>query len=230
MLKYYFINKFDTNLIDKQSNLTVGAGTINNALRKASNVIWENLDITKEARNEMLGHKSKVIWFTGLSGSGKSTLSNLIEKELHSRNILSYALDGDNLRHGLNRDLGFSSEDRIENLRRVGEVSRLLYDSGVFVLSSFISPFKSDRKNIRDLFPEGDFIEIYIKCDIDTLVNRDPKGLYKKAISGEIPNFTGIGSIYEEPEKPDIEIDTSRLSIDESVNLILRFLEEHDAI
>ncbi len=217
-------------LVDKQSNLTVAAGTINNSLRKSSNVIWENLDVTMEARNQMLGHKSKVIWFTGLSGSGKSTLSNLIEKELHSRNILSYALDGDNLRHGLNRDLGFSAEDRIENLRRVGEVSRLLYDSGIFVLSSFISPFRSDRRNIKNLFPKEDFIEIYVKCDIDTLISRDPKGLYKKAIDGEIPNFTGIGSDYEVPEKPNIEIDTSKLSIEESIAKILRFLEEHDAV
>lgn len=217
-------------LIDKQTNLTVGAGTINHGLRKSSNVIWEKHDIKRNDRNLMLGHTSKVLFFTGLSGSGKSTLSNQLEKELFSRNILTYSLDGDNLRHGLNRDLGFSNEDRIENLRRVGELSKILYDSGVYVLASFISPFARDRRNIKELFRDEDFIEIYVKCNIDSLQKRDPKGLYKKALSGEIPNFTGINSPYEEPENPDIVVDTSKLTEKESLKIIIDYLEEKHAI
>lgn len=217
-------------LIDKQTNLTVGAGTINHGLRKSSNVIWEKHDIKRNDRNLMLGHTSKVLLFTGLSGSGKSTLSNQLEKELFSRNILTYSLDGDNLRHGLNRDLGFSNEDRIENLRRVGELSKILYDSGVYVLASFISPFARDRRNIKELFRDEDFIEIYVKCNIDSLQKRDPKGLYKKALSGEIPNFTGINSPYEEPENPDIVVDTSKLTVKESLKIIIDYLEEKHAI
>ena len=217
-------------LIDKQTNLTVGAGTINHGLRKSSNVIWEKHDIERSDRNLMLGHTSKVLFFTGLSGSGKSTLSNSLEKELFSRNILTYSLDGDNLRHGLNKDLGFSNEDRIENLRRVGELTKILYDSGVYVLASFISPFDKDRKNIKELFRDEDFIEIYVKCDINSLQKRDPKGLYKKALSGEIPNFTGINSPYEEPKNPDLVLDTSILTINESLKIIIDYLEEKNAI
>ena len=211
-------------LIDKQTNLTVGAGTINHSLRKSSNVIWEKHDIEMKDRNIMLGHSSKLIFFTGLSGSGKSTISNFLEKELFTRNILTYSLDGDNLRHGLNRDLGFTDEDRIENLRRVGEISKILYDSGIFVLASFIAPFASDRRDIKDLFKEGDFIEIYVKCDLESLKKRDPKGLYKKALSGEIPNFTGVNSPYEEPENPDLVVDTAKLNLEESVKIIIDFL------
>ena len=217
-------------LIDKQTNLTVGAGTVNHILRKSSNVIWEKHDIEMNDRNSMLGHKSKVLLFTGLSGSGKSTLSNFLEKELFTRDILTYSLDGDNLRHGLNSDLGFSDEDRIENLRRVGELSKILFDSGVFVLASFISPFTKDRKNIKELFSEDDFFEIYVKCDLELLKKRDPKGLYKKALSGEIPNFTGINSPYEEPENPDLIIDTAKLNLKESAKLIIDFLEKKHAI
>ncbi len=217
-------------LIDKQTNLTVGAGTVNHGLRKSSNVIWEKHDIEMSDRNSMLGHKSKVLFFTGLSGSGKSTLSNYLEKELFTRDILTYSLDGDNLRHGLNSDLGFSNEDRIENLRRVGELSKILFDSGVFVLASFISPFAKDRRSIKELFGEDDFFEIYVKCDLKLLKKRDPKGLYKKALSGEIPNFTGINSPYEEPENPDLIIDTARLNLEESAKLIIDFLEKKHAI
>ena len=217
-------------LIDKQTNLTVGAGTIKHGLRKSSNVIWEKHDVERGDRNLMLGHTSKVLLFTGLSGSGKSTLSNYLEKELYSRKILTYSLDGDNLRHGLNMDLGFTIEDRIENLRRVGEISKILYDSGVYVLASFISPFAKDRRNIKKLFKDEDFIEIYVKCDIDSLQKRDPKGLYKKALSGEIPNFTGINSPYEEPENPDLVLDTSKLTINECLKIIIDYLEEKNAI
>ena len=216
--------------IDKQTNLTVGAGTINHSLRKSSNVIWEKHDIERSDRNLMLGYVSKVLFFTGLSGSGKSTLSNCLEKELFSRNILTYSLDGDNLRHGLNKDLGFSDEDRIENLRRVGELSKILYDSGVYVLASFISPFAKDRSNIKELFRDEDFIEIYVKCDIDSLKKRDPKGLYKKALSGEIPNFTGINSPYEEPQNPDLVVDTAKLNVEESLKIIIDYLKEKHAI
>ncbi len=217
-------------LIDKQTNLTVGAGTINHGLRKSSNVIWEKHDVERSDRNLMLGHTSKVLLFTGLSGSGKSTLSNCLEKELFSRKILTYSLDGDNLRHGLNKDLGFTIEDRIENLRRVGEISKILYDSGVYVLASFISPFAKDRRNMKKLFKDEDFIEIYVKCDINSLKKRDPKGLYKKALSGEIPNFTGINSTYEEPENPDLVLDTSKLTINECSKIIIDYLEEKHAI
>lgn len=217
-------------LIDRYTNLTVAAGTINHGLRRSLNVGWEKYSVEMKDRNMMLGHKSKILWFTGLSGSGKSTLTNLLEKKLHSRNMLTYTLDGDNLRHGLNNDLGFSSEDRIENLRRVGELSKILYDSGVFVLASFISPFKSDRRNIREMFPDKDFIEVYVQCDIEVLKNRDPKGLYKKALNGEIPNFTGINSPYEAPENPEIIIDTNALSAENSVKKILEYLEDNDAI
>ena len=217
-------------LIDKQTNLTVGAGTINHSLRRSTNVIWEKHEIEMSDRNLMLGHKSKVLFFTGLSGSGKSTLSNCLEKELFARNILTYSLDGDNLRHGLNKDLGFSDEDRIENLRRVGELSKILFDSGVFVLASFISPFAKDRRNIKELFNKDDFFEIYVKCDLELLQKRDPKGLYKKALSGEIPNFSGINSPYEEPENPDLIVDTAKLNLEESGKLIIDFLEKKHAI
>ena len=160
----------------------------------------------------------------------RQTLSNCLEKELYSRKILTYSLDGDNLRHGLNKDLGFTVEDRIENLRRVGEISKILYDSGVYVLASFISPFAKDRRNIKKLFKDEDFIEIYVKCDIDSLKKRDPKGLYKKALSGEIPNFTGINSPYEEPENPALVLDTSKLTINECLKIIIDYLEEKNAI
>ena len=215
-------------LIDKFTNLTVAAGTINHSLRRTANINWEKHDVEMADRNKLLGHKSKIIWFTGLSGSGKSTLTNLLEKKLHAKNILTYTLDGDNLRHGLNSDLGFTSEDRIENLRRVGELSKVLYDSGIFVLASFISPFKTDRKNIREMFPDNDFIEVYVHCDIEVLKNRDPKGLYKKALEGEIPNFTGINSPYEVPENPEIIVDTNVQTIEDSVQNILEYMKKND--
>jgi len=211
-------------LVDKQSNLTVAAGTINNALRKSSNVIWENLDVSMEARNEMLGHKSKVLWFTGLSGSGKSTLSNLIEKELHSKNILSYALDGDNLRHGLNRDLNFSDDDRSENIRRIGEVAKLLTDAGVLTIAAFVSPFKKDRDMVKNIVGSDNFIEIYVNASLAECEKRDTKGLYKKAREGEIKNMTGISSSYEAPANPALEINTDKESINESMKRIKGFI------
>lgn len=213
-------------LIDKQTNLTVGAGVINHTLRRSKNVIWETTDITLNERKNITGHTPKVIWFTGLSGSGKSTIANALEKELHKKNILTYILDGDNLRHGINNDLGFSDSDRIENIRRAGHISKILHDSGVFVLASFISPFSADRDNIRNLFEPEDFIEVYIKCDLKTLKNRDTKGLYKKSKKGEIPNLSGLGSTYEEPNNPEIIIDTVVEQPLESVHKILKYFEE----
>ena len=167
-------------IVDKLTNLTVGAGTFKHPLRKAENIKWQHTDIGRSNREKILGQKALVLWFTGLSGSGKSTISNLLEKKLYEENKLSYILDGDNLRHGLNSDLGFNEEDRVENLRRVGEVAKLIHDSGLIVLASFISPFRKDRQNIRSKFPENNFIEIYIKTSLEELKTRDPKGLYKR--------------------------------------------------
>ncbi len=217
-------------LIDRHTNLTVAAGTFDHSLRRSTNITWEKTEITIESRRKMLEQKSCVLWFTGLSGSGKSTIANLLEKKLSSQGRLTYLLDGDNLRHGLNKDLGFKSEDRVENIRRVSEVSKILYDTGVIVLASFISPFTSDRSRVRELFPEGEFIEIYINASINEVKKRDPKGLYKKAIKGNIPNFTGVNSPYEVPENPEIEIKTEELSPDEAVTQIIEFLNSTECI
>jgi bifunctional enzyme CysN/CysC len=213
-------------IIDRNTNLTIGAGVINHPLRRSQNIVWEKTDIDLNSRVRLIGRRPKVLWFTGLSGSGKSTISNLVERKLFEDGVLTYILDGDNLRHGLNRDLGFKEGDRIENLRRAGEVAKILHDAGVFVLASFISPFLSDRKIVRSLFHEDDFVEIYIKCDLETLMSRDPKKLYKKALEGDIPNFTGISSPYEEPKNPEILIDTSGIKPNEAVDQILSYLEK----
>lgn len=213
-------------LIDLISNQTVGAGMINHSMRRASNIHVHDLEITRKLREELNGNKSKLLWFTGISGSGKSTIANELEKELYSRGIRTYILDGDNIRHGLNNDLGFSDADRVENIRRVGEVSKLMLDAGIFVISSFISPFSSDREMVRTLVGREDFIEIFIDTPLEVAESRDPKGLYKKARSGEIPNFTGISSPYEKPESPDVIIDTSKLSPHKSAVKILNFLEK----
>ena len=215
-------------LIDKVSNLTVAAGVINFKPRKSDNVVWEETQIDSKKRNNLLGHQSKVLWLTGLSGAGKTTIANKLEVAMHEKGILTYLLDGDNLRHGLNRDLGFTETDRIENLRRVGEVAKLFVDAGVLTVASFISPFIKDRDNIRALFPKNIFFEIYIKTTLDEAKKRDPKGLYKKALNGEIPNFTGIDSPYEEPVNPELVIDTNKVSPDEAVKIILKLIEEND--
>jgi len=212
-------------LIDPMSNQTVGAAMINHSMRRATNIHKHDLAITRELRESLNRNRAKLLWFTGISGSGKSTIANELEKELFSRGIRTYILDGDNIRHGLNNDLGFSDADRVENIRRVAEVSKLLLDAGIFVISSFISPFASDRAMARELVSEEDFIEIFVDASLEVAESRDPKGLYKKARSGEIPNFTGISSPYERPHNPEILIKTEESTIQDSVTKIIDFLE-----
>lgn len=192
--------------------------------KKSSNVVWHATQVSKRERNSRNNHKSTIIWFTGLSGSGKSTIACALEKRLHDMSTQTYILDGDNMRHGLNSDLGFSSEDRKENIRRIGEVARLFVDAGVIVLSSFISPFTQDRGLVRSLVEQDEFVEVYVKCPLDICEQRDPKGLYSRARKGEIKYFTGIDSPYEEPAHAEIVIDTSESSIDEAVEKILGYL------
>jgi bifunctional enzyme CysN/CysC len=179
------------------------------------------MDIDKDARRQLNGHTSRVLWFTGLSGSGKSTIANALEKRLHTQGIRTYILDGDNVRHGLNNDLGFTDADRIENIRRIAEVAKLMVEAGTVVLTAFISPFSSERKMARRLFEDGEFIEVFVDTSLEVAEKRDPKGLYKKARLGEIPNFTGIGSVYEEPTTPDIILDTVAHNVDELVEQLL---------
>ena len=187
-------------------------------------VYWHPHKVTKEDRQRIKGHKSAVIWFTGLSGSGKSTLANELEYKLHSLGVHTYVLDGDNIRHGLNSDLGFSPEDRQENIRRIGEVAKLFVDAGLIVLVSFISPYRRDRNRARSLVEPGEFIEVYVKCPLEVAEQRDPKGLYKKARAGIIQEFTGISAPYEEPESPEIVVETDKLSVEESVEKIFKYL------
>jgi adenylylsulfate kinase len=189
------------------------------------NIIWHSSTVDKKARAEKFKQKPLVIWLTGLSGSGKSTIANALEKELFKQGFFTYLLDGDNIRHGLNVDLGFSEKDRVENIRRVGEVSKLFVDAGLVVITAFISPFRSDRELIKNLFEDDEFMEIFINTPIEICKERDPKGLYKKALNGEIKNFTGIDSPYENPENPTLEIKTDRLSIEKSVAKIVELLK-----
>lgn len=209
-------------LIDRVSNQTVAAGTINFVLRRANNIHKHKLEIDKSARRKLNGHISKVLWLTGLSGSGKSTIANALEKELYKLGVRTYVLDGDNIRHGLNKDLGFSNADRIENIRRVSEVAKLMVDAGIVVIASFISPFKSDRKMARSLFKKNEFIEIFVDIPIEVAEIRDPKGLYRKARNGNLPNFTGIDSPYEKPEKPEIRVCTDIESLDSIVKRLIK--------
>ena len=197
-------------LIDKMSNATVAAGMLNFALRRAQNVHWQALDISREAHAALKRQKPKVLWFTGLSGSGKSTIANLVEKRLHAVGKHTFLLDGDNVRHGLNKDLGFTEADRIENIRRVGEVARLMTDAGLIVLTAFISPFRAEREMVRGLMAPGEFVEIFVDTPLEVAEARDVKGLYRKARSGQLKNFTGIDSPYEAPENPDFRIDTTK--------------------
>jgi len=186
--------------------------------------------ITRKDREKLNGHKSFILWFTGLSGSGKSTLSHKVEEKLHEMGVHTYVLDGDNIRQGLNKDLGFSEEDRRENIRRIGEVAKLFVDAGVAVLTAFISPYRRDREFVRNLVDEGDFIEVYVKCPLEVCEQRDPKGLYKKARAGEIKNFTGIDDPYEEPENPEIVVETDKMSVEQCVDKIIDYLIENNYI
>jgi bifunctional enzyme CysN/CysC len=212
-------------LVDRLSNNTVGAGLINFALRRAHNVHWQALDVDKTLRARQKGQKACVLWLTGLSGAGKSTIANLIEKQLAANGRHTYLLDGDNVRHGLNKDLGFTAQDRVENIRRVAEVSKLMVDAGLIVLVSFISPFRSERRMARELFAAGEFLEVFVDTPLAEAERRDVKGLYKKARRGELRNFTGIDSPYEAPENPEIHIDTAALSAEQAAARIIAHLD-----
>jgi bifunctional enzyme CysN/CysC len=211
-------------LIDKLSNATVAAGMLHFALRRSQNVHWQAIDISRETRALMKNQKPAVLWFTGLSGAGKSTIANLVDKKLYRMNRHTFLLDGDNIRHGLSRDLGFADADRIENIRRVGEVARLMTDAGIIVITAFISPFSAERQMVRDMMLPGEFIEIYIDTPLAEAERRDVKGLYKKARSGQLANFTGIASSYEPPIDPDIRIDTTKVTAEEAAALIVEHL------
>ena len=214
-------------LIDKLSNDTVGAGLLNFALRRAENIHWQALDVNKTARSSLKGQRACVLWFTGLSGAGKSTVANLVEKRLHALGRHTYTLDGDNVRHGLNKDLGFTDADRVENIRRVAEVSRLMIDAGLIVLVSFISPFRSERRLARELMQPGEFLEVFVDTPLAEAEKRDVKGLYKKARRGELKNFTGIDSPYEPPEHPEIHLRTVLQSPEEAAEQILKTLRDN---
>jgi len=196
----------------------------------ATNITWHERQVDKAAREKRNQHKGVVIWLTGLSASGKSTIAVEVDKILFSLGIHTYILDGDNVRHGLNKDLAFSPEDREENIRRIGEVAKLFADSGAIVLTAFISPYKKDRQIARDLLEEGDFIEVFVDADVETCKQRDPKGLYKKAIEGTIPNFTGISAPYETPEKPELVINTSKLNLKESADILVKYLVDNNIV
>jgi adenylylsulfate kinase len=194
------------------------------------NIVWHSATVTRERREKMNKHRAKLLWFTGLSGSGKSTLAHALEEVLYQRACRTYVFDGDNVRHGLCGDLGFSDEDRTENIRRIGEMAKLFVDAGVISLTAFISPIREDRDRARGLFPHGDFIEVYVKCPLEICEDRDVKGLYKRARAGEIPYFTGISSPYEPPVNPEITIDTENRTVEECVSEIVGILEQRGVI
>lgn len=212
-------------LIDRLTNETIGVGMLDFSLRRAQNIVWQELQVDKRARANLKHQRPAVLWFTGLSGSGKSTIANLVEQKLYDRSRHTYTLDGDNVRHGLNKDLGFTDADRVENIRRVGETAKLMVDAGMLVLVSFISPFISERRLARSLVEEGEFVEIFVNTPLEVCEGRDPKGLYKKARAGEIQNFTGISSAYEAPEHPELEIKTDEMSAEEAADRIIAYLE-----
>jgi bifunctional enzyme CysN/CysC len=217
-------------LVDRLTNATVGAGMLHFALRRSQNIHWQALEVDKAAHSALKGHRPCVVWFTGLSGAGKSSIANLVEKRLHVLGVHTTTLDGDNVRHGLNRDLGFTEADRVENIRRVAEVSRLMVNAGLIVLVSFISPFRAERRMARELVEDGEFCEVFVDTPLDVAEARDVKGLYGKARRGELTNFTGIDSPYEPPEQPEIRIDTTVTTPEEAVEAILRRLREMNVL
>ncbi len=217
-------------LIDRFTNQTVAAGMIQFGLRRASNIHQQAVDVTKAQRSAAKGQKPAVLWFTGLSGAGKSTIANIVDRKLSDLGFHAYTLDGDNMRYGLNRDLGFTDVDRVENIRRIGEVAKLFIDSGLLVTCSFISPFRSERQSVRELLEPDEFIEIFVDAPIELCIERDPKGLYKKARAGEIKNFTGFDSPYERPEAPELRIDVTQTTPDEAADLVLAMLRERGRI
>ena len=193
--------------------------------QKATNITWHEHHVSSEERAALKKHKGAVLWFTGLSGSGKSTIANTVDHKLHSLGKHTYVLDGDNIRHGLNKNLGFSPEDRTENIRRIGEVAKLFADSGVITMTAFISPYRADRDQVREILPEGQFVEILVDASLETCEERDPKGLYKKARAGEIPSFTGISAPYEAPETPELVLDSNSKGIDELADEVIAYLD-----
>jgi bifunctional enzyme CysN/CysC len=217
-------------LIDRFTNATVGAGMISFGLRRATNIHRQNLTVDKAARGRMNAHRSAVLWFTGLSGSGKSTIANIVERELHARGVHTYLLDGDNVRHGLNEDLGFTDADRVENIRRVGEVAKLFVDAGLIVICSFISPFRAERRMVREMVEEGEFLEVYVDTPLDECMRRDPKGLYARALEGKIKNFTGIDSPYEAPEAPELVVHSQGDSAEAAARSIVEALLQRGLI
>lgn len=199
-------------------------------MTKSSNVVWHNATVTRERREALNGHKSVALWFTGLSGAGKSTIAHAVEERLHTMGCRTFVFDGDNVRHGLCSDLGFSEEDRSENLRRIGEMVKLFTEAGVMALTAFISPFVKDRERVRNLLPHGDFLEIYCRCSLDVCEDRDVKGLYRRARAGEIKEFTGISSPYEEPLNPELILDTDQQSVEDGVDQVLALLRERGVL
>ncbi len=214
-------------IVDKQTNATMGAGMLDFALRRAKNVVWQELDVNKAARSSQKGQKPALLWFTGLSGSGKSTIANLVEKRLMDMGRHTYTLDGDNVRHGMNRDLNFSKADRVENIRRIGEMSKLMVDAGLITIASFISPYRAERDMARELLEAGEFIEIHVNTPLEVAESRDVKGLYARARAGEIKNFTGIDSEYQAPENPEIVIDTTKMSAEAAADFIVDYLSDN---
>jgi bifunctional enzyme CysN/CysC len=217
-------------VIDKRTQNTVGAGMLHFALRRSHNIHWQDVRVDKAARADQNNHQPGVVWFTGLSGSGKSTIANIVESKLHTLGVRTYLLDGDNVRHGLNRDLGFTDADRVENIRRIAEVSGLMVDAGLVVLVSFISPFRAERRLARERVEVGEFIEVHVDTPLDVAEERDPKGLYAKARSGELTNFTGIDSPYEAPESPEIRVDTTVITAEEAADQVINILRTNGTI
>jgi len=211
-------------IIDKRTQNTVGAGMLHFALRRSHNIHWQDVRVDKAGRADQNNHQPGVVWFTGLSGSGKSTIANIVESKLHTLGVRTYLLDGDNVRHGLNRDLGFTDADRVENIRRIAEVSGLMVDAGLVVLVSFISPFRAERRLARERVEAGEFIEVHVDTPLDVAEERDPKGLYAKARAGELTNFTGIDSPYEAPESPEIRVDTAAMTAEEAADQVIAVL------